>query len=195
MTAALTPPVAKREPKTSMWHGETLTDDYAWLRADNGQDVMRDPSVLDADIRAHLDAENAFTKSWLADTEGLQETLFNEMKGRIKEDDSSVPSPDGPWAYYTRFETGQQYPIVCRRTRDAEDNAQEQVMLNGNVEAEGKSYWKLTGFGHSRDHSLAFYDVDENGSEFCRLRIRDLESGRDLADVIEDVGSVAWSAD
>ncbi|MEO1795288.1 MAG: S9 family peptidase, partial [Pseudomonadota bacterium] len=68
-------------------------------------------------------------------------------------------------------------------------------MLNGNVEAEGKSYWKLTGFGHSRDHSLAFYDVDENGSEFCRLRIRDLESGRDLADVIEDVGSVAWSAD
>ncbi|MEO1265881.1 MAG: S9 family peptidase, partial [Pseudomonadota bacterium] len=160
-------------------------------------------SVLDAEIRAHLEAENAHTKAWLADTEELQEALFAEMKGRIKEDDASVPTVDGEWAYYTRYETGQQYPLVCRMPRadlgpgalSADRPEREQVMLDGNKEADGKAYWKLTGFGHSPDHQLAFYDVDENGSEFCRLRVRNLATGEDLGETIEDVGSAAWSAD
>src|SRR5205823_14815547 len=88
-------PRAERQPKVSTWHGITLTDDYAWLRADNWREVMRDPSVLDPKIRSYLDAENAYAKAALANTEKLQETLFAEMKGRIKEDDSTVPSPDG----------------------------------------------------------------------------------------------------
>ena len=91
-------------------------DDYAWLRAANWQAVMRDPLLLAPDIRAHLEAENAYTAYGMADTEALQQTLFAEMKGRIKEDDSSVPAPDGPFSYYTRFVTGGQHPLFCRET-------------------------------------------------------------------------------
>src|SRR5690349_21532052 len=91
------PPKAERRPTFSVHHGVELVDEYAWLRADNWQEVMRDPSVLDPAIRAYLEAENAYTQSALADTTALQEALFAEMKGRIKEDDSSVPAPDGPF--------------------------------------------------------------------------------------------------
>ena len=86
-------PIAARRPSTSNHHGIERVDDYAWLRADNWQAVMRDPSVLDPEIRGHLEAENAHTRTVMGDTEALQETLFEEMKGRIKEDDSSVPAP------------------------------------------------------------------------------------------------------
>src|SRR5690606_8223065 len=91
----INPPNAKKQPVRSAWHGVELVDDYAWMRAENWQEVMRDPALLPADIRAHLEAENAYTEAALADTKELQEQLFQEMKGRIKEDDSSVPAPDG----------------------------------------------------------------------------------------------------
>ncbi|MCB1549193.1 MAG: S9 family peptidase, partial [Hyphomicrobiaceae bacterium] len=84
------PPRAAQRPTSRSFHGETLSDEYAWLRADNWQEVMRDPEALAPEIRAYLEAENAYTNAALADTEALQEALFAEMKGRIKEDDSSV---------------------------------------------------------------------------------------------------------
>src|ERR1700743_3046000 len=89
-------PRAQKRPASTTRHGITLTDDYAWLKAPNWQQVMRDPSVLDPAIRAYLDAENAYQADAMRHTEALQQTLFAEMKGRIKEDDSTVPSPDGP---------------------------------------------------------------------------------------------------
>ncbi len=106
------PPSARRKPQSAIYHGIELVDEYAWLRAENWQDVMRDPGVLDAEIRAYLEAENAYTASQLADTAALQERLFAEMKGRIKEDDSSVPSPDGAFEYAMSFITGGQYPLT-----------------------------------------------------------------------------------
>ena len=96
MTAS-TPPVARREPKVIEQLGRTRTDDYAWMKDDNWREVLRDPKVLRADIREHLTAENAYTKDLLAGTEALQAQLFAEMKGRIKQDDSSVPASDGAW--------------------------------------------------------------------------------------------------
>ena len=110
--AGITPPRANRRPLASTHHGITRVDDYAWLRASNWQTVMRDPSVLDPEIRAYLDAENTYTAAVMDDTEALQQRLFAEMKGRIKEDDASVPAPDGPFSYYTRFVTGGQHPAV-----------------------------------------------------------------------------------
>ena len=107
-------PHAERRLHVSVRHGVTLTDDYAWLRAENWREVMRDPSVLDLAIRAYLEAENAYTKAAFAHTETLQETLFAEMKGRIKEDDSTVPSPDGAYAYAVRYREGGQHPIFYR---------------------------------------------------------------------------------
>jgi oligopeptidase B len=154
---------------------------------------MRDPAVLAGDIREYLEAENAYTDAQLADVEDLKEALFAEMKGRIKEDDSSVPSPDGPWAYYVRYETGQQYPLLCRQPRGG---GEEEVLLDGNKEAEGKSYWSLGAVSHSPDHRLLAYTVDDKGSELYTVRFRDLARGVDLDDAIPDTrGNIEWSAD
>jgi len=194
-TAEATPPVARREPLTATHHGVVLTDDYAWLRANNWQDVMRKPATLAIDIRAYLEAENAYTEATLADTKSLQETLFLEMKARLKEDDRQVPQPDGPYEYFPRFVKGGQYPEICRIPRggSAED---AEVLLNGNAEAEGKSYWDLGGTAHSDDHRLLAYATDDKGSELYTVRIRDLATGKDLADEIPDTrGSLQWSRD
>ncbi len=187
------PPIARRETVTSTWHGIELKDDYDWLRAENWQQVMRDPSVLPDEIRQYLEAENAYTKATMAGTDKLQDKLFEEMKARIKEDDSTVPTPDGPWSYYTSFVTGGQYPLLCRHPREGGDEA---VLLDGNVEAKDHAYWQLGGAGHSPDHKLMVYGTDTNGSEYYTLRIRDLATGQDLADEIPNTsGGAVWVRD
>ena len=191
----LAPPRARRIPVKSTWHGVELTDDYAWLRAANWQEVMRKPSALPPDIRAHLEAENAYTKAMLADTEALQQTLFEEMKARLKEDDQQVPQPHGPYEYFPRFVKGGQYAELCRIPRGGTpENAQ--VLLDGNALAAGKEYWDLGATAHSNDHRLLAYAADDKGSELYTVRIRDLETGKDLADEIPDThGSLEWSRD
>ena len=111
------PPAAPKRPKRIEQLGRVRVDDYAWMKDDNWQEVLRDPKVLRADVREHLDAENAYTKAMLAGTEALQAQMFGEMKGRIKEDDSSVPSPDGAYDYYVRYDLGAQHPIHARRPK------------------------------------------------------------------------------
>ena len=109
-------PAAKREPFTIEQVGRTRVDPYHWLKDENWQEVMADPSVLREDIREYLVAENAYTKTYLEDpTEALREELFAEMRGRIKEDDSSLPNVDGPYAYLTRYREGGEYPIFARK--------------------------------------------------------------------------------
>ena len=187
------PPRAERHPRTATWHGVTLADDYAWLRAENWREVMRDPSRLDPKIRAYLTEENAYTKAALDHTEALQQTLFAEMKGRIKEDDSTVPSPDGPHAYYVRYREGGQHPIVCRQPREG---GPEQVMLDGDALAAGKPFFQLGGMAHSPNHRLLAWSADDKGSEIDTLRVRDLSTGEDLPDVVPEVsGSPVWLAD
>ena len=187
------PPVAERRPLFSVQHGLELVDEYAWLRAPNWQDVMRDPSVLDPQIRAYLDAENAYTKAALDDTSALQTTLFAEMKARIKEDDSSVPAPDGPFEYFVSYVTGGQYPRLNRRPRGG---GPEQVIIDGNREAEGKPYWQMGAAAHSPDHRYLAYAVDDKGSELFTIRIRDMATGQDLPDSIPDTRSaVVWARD
>ncbi len=184
------PPIAEKRPVTATYHGVTLTDDYAWLRADNWQHVMRDPAVLDPAIRAHLEAENAWTEVALADTRALQETLLAEMKGRIKEDNQWVPSLDGPWLYNHRFVIGGQYPLIVRTPSDG---GNEQILIDGNKEAEGKAYWRLGITTHSPDHRWLAYAVDDIGSELFTLHIRDLLTGKDLADVLPDTRGGVWA--
>jgi oligopeptidase B len=168
-------------------------DEYAWLRAENWREVMRDPAALDPQIRAHLEAENAFTEVALADTQALQEELFAEMKGRLKQDDATVPAPDGPFEYFTSYVAGGQYARLCRRPRGG---GPEEILLDGNKEAEGKPYWRLGTSTHSPDHRLLAYDVDEKGSELYEVRFRDLATGHDLPEVIPDTrGGLVWSRD
>jgi len=192
-TSLPAPPTAARKPVAATHHGVTLADDYAWLRAANWQDVMRDPSALDPEIRTYLEAENAYTDAALASTATLQGELFAEMKARLKPDDFSVPTPDGPFDYYSNFIAGGQYPRLCRRPRGG---GAEDVLLDGNAEAAGKPYWDIGAKAHSPDHRLLAYAVDDKGSELFTIRFRDLATGRDLSDAIADTrGEIQWGND
>ncbi|MGN6464977.1 MAG: S9 family peptidase [Rhizobiaceae bacterium] len=185
-------PRAEVLPETDSWHGISRVDEYAWLRADNWQEVFRDPGLLDPAIRAHLEAENAYQAAMMADTEKLRKKLFREMRGRIKEDDASVPMKDGPFAYGTSFVAGGEQPRFFRTPRDGGD---VHILLDGDVEAEGKSYFRLGGADHSPDHRQLLWGFDDKGSEFYTLHVRDLESGIDAADSVADTGgSGAWDA-
>ncbi len=188
-----TPPQAERRPVSDVHHAIERADNYAWLRADNWQEVMRDPSALAADIRAYLEAENAYTATAMADTEALQETLFKEMKGRIKEDDSTVPAPDGDYSYFTSYVTGGQHPRLCREPRDGGESA---VLLDGDAMAAGKPFFSLGAVAWSHDHRLLAYAFDDKGSEFFKIKLRDLETGQDLADEVPDMeGEPAWNTE
>ncbi len=194
-TRPLQPPKARKQRETRHFHGQTLTDDYGWLRADNWQEVLKDPSVLAEDIRAHLEAENAYTSAIMKSTEHLQAELYEELKGRIKEDDSSVPAPDGPYDYYSRVVTGGQYPLFCRRVRNG-DSGSEQVYLDGNRQAEGHAYHQIHAVSHSPDHKMLAWSYDTQGSGYCTLVTQDMASGEKLDAPIEDTGGgIQWSQD
>ncbi|ODN68877.1 S9 family peptidase [Methylobrevis pamukkalensis] len=191
--APLTPPHAEKRPVVRTVHGIEITDDYGWLRSARWQEVFRDTSLLEPDIRTHLEAENAYTADWLSDTKALQDTLVAEMRGRIKEDDSSVPAPDGPWAYGTRYEQGAQHPKLVRSPREG---GTEEVLIDADLLAKGKDYFKLAGASHSPDHSRLAWAYDDKGSEYYTLKFRDLATGADLADEIPSTaGGGVWSAD
>jgi oligopeptidase B len=192
--AKLQPPRADIRTVIETWHGLEKRDDYKWLKADNWQEVMQDPSLLPIDIRGMLEAENAYTQAMMADTELLQAKVFEELKGRIKQDDSSVPAPDGPFVYYSSYKQGGQHPRFMRRARDL--SGSEQIMLDGDALAQGTEYFSFGGFNISLDHKLAAWSSDDKGSEFYTLRFRDLDSGADMEDVIENVaGGATWATD
>jgi oligopeptidase B len=171
----------------------TVVDDYAWLKDADWQDVLRDPQVLNVDIRKHLEAENDYTESLLGHTAGLQRTLVAEMRGRIKEDDSSVPSPDGPYAYLRKFREGGQHEMFGRSARDG---GEIEIVLDGDELAADHDYFKFGGARHSPDHRLEAWSADIKGSEYFSIRVRNWADGADLIDLVEETdGSVVWSAD
>jgi oligopeptidase B len=187
------PPVAPRRPYSFTRHGIAVTDDYAWLKDEKWQEVLRDPSVLDPDIRKYLEDENAYTESLLGHTATLQKTLVREMRGRIKEDDSSVPSPDGPFAYFRKFREGGQHELFGRMPRNG---GESHIVLDGDALAKDHTYFRFGGSRHSPDHKLQAWSADTNGSEYFSIRVRDWETGKDLDDVVgETDGAVVWSKD
>ncbi|MGE3306869.1 MAG: S9 family peptidase [Rhizobiaceae bacterium] len=186
------PPVAEKRRVTDTRHGLTRSDDYAWLRADNWQEVFRNPQTLDPAIRAHLEAENAYQAAWMADTAKLRKALFAEMKGRIKQDDSSVPMKDGPFAYGASYRKGGQQPRFFRTPRDG---GKHKILLDGDREAKGKAYFRIADVNHSGDHGRLLWGADDKGSEFFWLKVRDIATGEDLPDLVPDTGgSGTWDA-
>jgi oligopeptidase B len=193
-----TPPRAPRRPYVLIAHDDKREDDWYWLRDRD------DPEVI-----AYLNAENAYTAEMLAPLEPLQGRLFEQIRGRIKESDTSAPSRKGPWWYYSRTVEGQQYAVHCRRPDPerrltaieamaaAEAGVEgEVILLDENQAAGGSDYFALGVFDISPDHDLLAYAIDLSGGERYTLRFRDLHTGVDLEDRIEDVyyGS-AWAAD
>jgi oligopeptidase B len=176
------PPIARKVPRETTIHGFTLTDDYHWLR---GKD---DPQVI-----AHLEAENAYTESVLAHLKPLEDTIYAEMLGRIKQTDLSVPARKGEYWYYSRTEEGKQYPYLCRR-RGSMD-ADEQVLLDLNAMAEGHPFLSLGAYVVSDDANWLAYSVDTTGYRQYTLYVKDLRSGALSNERIERTGSVVWAAD
>jgi oligopeptidase B len=187
------PPRAEVRPAILSAHGLSWVDDYAWMRADNWQEVLRDPRRLSPDIRALLKAENAYADAVLAPTLGLQRELKREMRARLKEDDSEPPQVDGPWAYYSRFRSGGQRRIYCRKPRQG---GQETVLIDGDARAEGKAFFHLAAARHSPDHCKFAWSSDDLGSEILTIAVRDLGRETDLPDrVVGATGDVVWTRD
>ncbi|MEA3244816.1 MAG: oligopeptidase B, partial [Gemmatimonadota bacterium] len=178
-----TPPVAKRVPHTAVLHGESRTDDYAWLRDRSNPEVV-----------AYIEAENAYTDAVMKPTEGLQQALYDEMLARIKEDDARPPVKRDDWYYYVRTEKGKAYPIFCRKHGSLD--AAEDVIFDQNAAAVGHEYYQLGGFEVSPDHRHLALLVDTSGYEAFTLRVLDLETRAWLPDAIEQLGfGLAWASD
>ncbi len=185
------PPRAERRPVEKSAHGQRWTDDYAWIRAENWQEALSEPATLAPDIRALLDAENAYADAVLAPTKALQTALVKEMRARLVEDDSEPPQTDGPWAYYSRYRSGGQHRLVCRRPRDGGD---ETILLDGDALAAGKTFFSLTAASHSPDHAKLAWAADDLGSELMTIRVRDFASGEDLDDRVVHAGDdLVWT--
>lgn len=187
MTEFPKPPVAALKPHSFTHHGITIEDPYAWIR-DPGY-----PNVTDAEVLAYLNAENAYFEAVMAPQKGLIETIFNEMKGRVKDDDASVPQRDGDFLYWYAFDAGAEYRTWYRRPVTG---GSDTVIVDEPKLAEGHDYFRLGGLAVSPDARLLAYAVDTNGSERYVLRVRDLETGLDLPDVIENWRyGLVWAAD
>jgi len=180
------PPVAEREATKLELHGTVLDDPYAWLA--NAEDPR---------TRAYLEAENAYAEATLAPTQALQTELYDEILGHLVEDDSSVPTPDGPFVYYMRTEKGRPYAIVCRRPRDrANDAAAEQIVIDINTLAKGHEYFDLGSASADDDHRRFVTGTDTVGDERYTLRVLDTKTGQWEPDEIENTdGSSEWFAD
>ena len=180
---ASSPPLARRVPKELTTHGHTRIDDYFWLRD------RSDPAVI-----AYLEAENAYTAATMQPTEALQNQLYDEILGRIKEDDVSAPVKHGDYFYYSRTEKGKAYSIHCRKHLSLD--APEEITLDANVLAQGHSYFRIGASTVSPDHTLLAYSVDLAGDETFTLRVKDLRTGTLLPDEIANTYySVEWAND
>src|SRR6185503_6686483 len=176
------PPVAKRVAHTTDIHGYKLKDDYFWLRDKTNPEVIK-----------YLEDENAYTEDVMKPTKDLQESLYKEMLGHIKQTDLSVPSRIGDYYYYSRTQEGKQYPYQCRKKGSLE--GKEEVILDLNKLAEGHSFLGLGGFSVSDDGNLLAYSTDTSGYRQYTLYVKDLRTGQTLSEKIERTGSIVWASD
>lgn len=176
------PPMTEKKTKTTKIHDDTMIDDYFWLREKTNPQVV-----------AHLDAENVYAEAMMKPTAALQNKLYKEMVGHIKETDVSVPYRWGGYFYYTRTEQGKQYPINCRKKRGLD--AKEEVVLDQNELARGLKFFSVAAFVPSDDGNLLAYSTDVTGYRQYKLQIKDLRTGQLLPDTFERVGNVAWATD
>lgn len=184
---AVQPPIAEKRPHSFTHHGVTISDEYHWLRDQSY------PTIDDKDILDHLKAENAYFEAQMGPRAALTETIFQEMKGRVKEDDSSVPQKDGDYIYWSKFDEGAQYR---KHYRKAVAGGADELILDENELAKGKEYFRLGAAEVSPDGKLLAYAYDDNGSERFDLHIRNLETGEELADIIPGtLSSIIWTSD
>jgi len=187
MTSQILPPVARPEPKLTHLHGQTLVDNYAWLRQKSSPEVIE-----------YLEAENAYSEQMTAAQAPLREQLYQEMLGHIKQTDVSVAYRKGEWWYCTRTEEGSQYSIYCRQAGSAtapDAAAPEEILLDGNKLAEGESFFAIGDMAVSDDGNWLLYSTDLTGFRQYTLHLKNLVTGETRKNLAERVGSVSWAAD
>lgn len=177
------PPTVEKKPKEIVTHGDRRVDDYFWLRE------KENPQVL-----AYLEAENSYADAMMADTEKLQEKLYNELVSRIQETDLDAPVRKDNYFYYTRTEKGKQYPIYCRKLENMD--AEEEIILDQNKLSEGLEFCNIGAFSVSPNHKLLAYSLDATGAELYTLHVKNLETGELLKDEIKNTySSIQWAND
>jgi len=179
---AVQPPVAARKPHLAVAHGDTLRDDYFWMREKTNPEVVK-----------YLEDENAYVDAVMDPTRPLQESLYEEMLGRIKETDANVPYREGAYFYYSRTEQGKQYPIRCRKKGSLD--AREEIILDGNALAVGHAFMSVGDVSISDDGNLLAFSTDSTGFRQYDLQVKDLRSGEMFSDHAERVTSITWAAD
>jgi oligopeptidase B len=185
--STIQPPHARQEPTPTTLHGQTLEDNYRWMRDKSSPEVL-----------AHLEAENTYTLSVMKGTEDLQKKLYDEMLSHIKETDVSVPYLQRGWFYYVRTVEGSQYPIHCRKRATGpkfDESQPEEILLDVNLLAVGQPFMSVGGMSVSPDGFKLAYSTDNTGFRQYTLHIRDLKTGLDLPDTAERVGSIVWATD
>ena len=193
-TSKAQPPIAKKKPLTLEKHGDVRVDNYFWMRLSDDQKLAPIKDAHTQEVITYLNQENEYYNAITEDTKAFQEDLFLEMKGRIKEDDASVPYKSNGYFYITRFEKGKQYPIYSRKKTSLE--AQEEIIFDVNKMAKGYEYYQLGGLVISPDNKLAVFATDTVSRRQYFLRIKNLETGKIYKDIIENTtGGAVWAND
>ncbi|MDC1354757.1 oligopeptidase B, partial [Polaribacter sp.] len=193
-TTDIIAPKAVKKPTKLEKHGDVRIDDYFWMRLSDAQKLTAEKDEQTTNVVDYLNAENEYYEDCTAHTKDFQETLFQEMKGRIKEDDSSVPYKDNGYFYITRYETGKQYPIFSRKKETLA--AKEEILFDVNEMAKGFDYYQLGGLNISENNKFAVFATDTVSRRQYTLRIKNLETGEIYKDVIENTtGGSVWAND
>ncbi len=188
------PPHAAERPTRTTHHDIVKDDPYAWLRDEHWQQVMQDPDCLDPEIRAHLEAENAYTDHILSPLSDLQTTLYTEMRARIEPNEATIPQTIGDYAWNTRYRDGDEHPLICRGDPQCLPDA-TQIILDGNQAAQGQEYFKLINYQPTTDGRFLAWAADYNGSEYFVIRIYDAQENIELPDRIDYASAdIIWSA-
>ncbi|MFD1161936.1 S9 family peptidase [Hwangdonia seohaensis] len=192
--ASLETPIAKKIPKELTVHDDTRTDNYFWMRLSDEQKNAETPDAQTQDVLDYLNAENEYLGKAMAHTQGLQDKLYNEIVGRIKKDDQSVPVKDNGYTYYTRFEEGGDYALYCRKK--LEEGAKEEIMLNGPELAMGYAYYGFGGRSVSPDNKMLAFGIDTISRRQYTIYFKNLETGELLKDKLSNTGgSAVWAND
>ena len=188
----ITIPKLRKETNSIKIHNEDLPDNYAWIKQKNWQEVLKDPKKLNGEVANYLTEENAFVKEQLKENKQLETEIFQELKGRIKDKDSSVPLKDGAYYYFSEYEEGSEYPSF---KRTGSTNVVETI-FNAQKKSEGEKFFNLASVCHSHDHRFIAYNIDKNGSENYFLSVENLENKKILTkEIPKTTGEIIWDTD
>jgi len=186
------PPKARKKLVKTKVHNTELSDQYSWIRDDNWQEVLHSPNVLKKNIRKYIDDENKWTNKKLSFLKPLEKKIFNEIKGKIKEEDTSIPQKDGNWFYYSETKKNKEYSIL-RRYKSTTTRKNSLIYHDWNKESIPYKYFKPGGAYNSNNHNLLAWSYDDKGSEFYKIKIKNLNQKKHLNDKISETdGSVIW---